>query len=153
MSMKVLAAFSRRNNNQSQRIILVNIRNNCSLTLIVPELLIILEGVNIMNESKPIIRLFFAKIKEEFTKLSEEEKMAFMSKDRENLDKLGMKAVSMIDCSWSNDEWDYIGVEQWPNKEAIIKREKFEKEELEISIYVESKTYLGTPESFTEYGK
>ena len=106
-----------------------------------------------MNESKPIIRLFFAKIKEEFTKLSEEEKMAFMIKDRENLDKLGMKAVSMIDCSWSNDEWDYIGVEQWPNKEAIIKREKFEKEELEISKYVESKTYLGTPESFTEYGK
>ena len=106
-----------------------------------------------MNESKPIIRLFFAKIKEEFTKLSEEEKMAFMIKDRENLDKLGMKAVSMIDCSWSNDDWDYIGVEQWPNKEAIIKREKFEKEELEISKYVESKTYLGTPESFTEYGK
>ena len=106
-----------------------------------------------MNESKPIIRLFFAKIKEEFTKLSEEEKIAFMIKDRENLDKLGMKAVSMIDCSWSNDDWDYIGVEQWPNKEAIIKREKFEKEELEISKYVESKTYLGTPESFTEYGK
>jgi len=106
-----------------------------------------------MNESKPIIRLFFAKIKEEFTKLSEEEKMAFMSKDRENLDALGMKAVSMIDCSWSNEEWDYIGVEQWPNKEAIVKREIFESKELELSKYVESKTYLGTPESFVEYGK
>ena len=106
-----------------------------------------------MNENKPIIRLFFAKIKEEFTKLPEEEKIAFMSKDRENLDELGMKAVSMIDCSWSNDEWDYIGVEQWPNKEAIVKREIFEKEELEIAKYVESKTYLGTSESFAEYGK
>ena len=106
-----------------------------------------------MNESKPVIRLFFAKIKEAFTKLPEEEKMAFMCKDRENLDALGMKAVSMIDCSWSNDEWDYIGVEQWPNKEAIVKREIFEREELEISKYVESKTYLGTPESFAEYGK
>ena len=106
-----------------------------------------------MNESKPIIRLFFAKMKEAFIELPETEKIAFMSKDRKNLDALGMKAVSMIDCSWSNDEWDYIGVEQWPTMEAIEEREKFEKEELEVFKYVESKTYLGTPESFTEYGK
>ena len=79
--------------------------------------------------------------------------MAFMHKDRENLDELGMKAISMIDCSWSNDEWDYIGVEQWPDKASIEKREQFEKEELEVFKYVDSKTYLGTPESFDDYGK
>ena len=106
-----------------------------------------------MAESKLIVRLFFAKIKKAFIDLSDEEKSAFMRKDRENLDELGMKAVTMVDCSWSNEEWDYIGVEQWPNKEAIEKREIFEKEELEISKYVESKTLLGTPESFSEYGK
>ena len=106
-----------------------------------------------MSESKPIIRLFFAKIKESFTNLSDEEKMAFMRKDRENLDKLGMKAVSMIDCSWSNDEWDYIGIEQWPNIEAVKERERFEREDLCVHKYVDSKIYLGTPESFDEYGK
>ena len=106
-----------------------------------------------MDESKPVIRLFFAKMKNAFIELPEEEKMEFMRKDRENLDQLGMKAVSMVDCSWSSDEWDYIGVEQWPNKETIEKREKFENEELEIFKYVESKTYLGTPESFADYGK
>ena len=106
-----------------------------------------------MDNNKPIIRLFFAKMKEAFINLPEEEKAKFMIKDRENLDNLGMKAVSMIDCSWSNDEWDYIGVEQWPTKEAIEKREKFENDELEIYKYVESKTCLGTPESFTDYGK
>ena len=106
-----------------------------------------------MTDNKPIIRLFFAKMKKHFIDLPEDEKVAFMRKDRENLDELGMKAVSMIDCSWSNEEWDYIGVEQWPNMEAIHKREKFEKEELKVSRYVESKTYMGTPESFTEYGK
>ena len=106
-----------------------------------------------MAESKPIIRLFFAKMKDTFIDLPEEEKMAFMRRDRENLDELGMKAVTMIDCSWSNEEWDYIGVEQWPSIEAIEKRELFENEELEVFRYVESKTYLGTPESFTEYGK
>jgi len=106
-----------------------------------------------MAESKPIIRLFFAKMKDTFIALSEEEKIAFMRKDRENLDELGMKAVTMIDCSWSNEEWDYIGVEQWPSLEAIEKREQFENDELEVFKYVESKTYLGTPESFAEYGK
>lgn len=109
-----------------------------------------------MSEGKPVVRLFFAKIKEAFTELSEEEKLEFMRKDRENLDGLGMKALTMIDCSWSsddNDKWDYIGVEEWPNMEAIKKREKFEKEELEVFKYVESKTYLGTPESFDDYGK
>lgn len=106
-----------------------------------------------MTDDKPIIRLFFAKMKDTFLSLSEEDKMAFMSKDRRNLDELGMTAVTMIECSWSNEEWDYIGVEQWPSLEAIKKREQFENEQLEISKYVESKTYLGTPQSFTEYGK
>ncbi len=106
-----------------------------------------------MPERGPVVRLFFAKIKEAFTALSEQEKTQFMQKDRENLDQLGMKALSMIDCSWSNDEWDYIGVEEWPHMEAVKKREQFEQEELNISKYVESKTYIGTPESFNDYGK
>ena len=106
-----------------------------------------------MNANKPVTRLFFAKMKKAFLDLPEEEKVEFMSKDRSNLDELGMKAISMIDSSWSNEEWDYIGVEEWPSMEAIKKREKFENEELEISRYVESKTYLGTAESFDDYGK
>jgi hypothetical protein len=92
-------------------------------------------------------------MKDAFLDLAEEEKMAFLRKDRENLDKLGMKAVTMIDCSWSTDEWDYIGVEQWPSLEAIEERELFENEELEVFKYAESKTLLGTPESFSDYGK
>ena len=98
-----------------------------------------------MAENKPVVRLFFAKMKKAFLDLSDDEKLAFMRKDRGNLDDLGMKAVSMIDCSWSNEEW--------PSLEAIKKRELFENEELEVFKYVESKTYLGTPESFDDYGK
>ena len=106
-----------------------------------------------MAEDRPVIRLFFAKMKDAFLGLPEAEKIEFMCKDRENLDALGMKAVSMIDCRWSNDEWDYIGVEQWPSMEAIRDREIFESEELEILKYVQAKTYLGTPQSFEDYGK
>ena len=106
-----------------------------------------------MAEKKPIIRLFFAKIKEAFYNLSEEEKKEFMRKDRENLDELGCKIMMMVDCRWSNEEWNFIGVEEWPTIEALEKRAKFEYEELSAFRYVESKTYLGTRESFAEYGK
>jgi hypothetical protein len=106
-----------------------------------------------MVEKKPIIRLLFARIKEAFYRLSEEEKFEFMRKDRENLEELGCKVTMMIDCRWSNDEWNYVGVEEWPTLEALEKRAKFEYEELEKYRYVESKTYLGTRESFAEYGK
>lgn len=105
-----------------------------------------------MTDNKPIIRLFFAKMKQAYIDMPEEEKRAFMRKDRENIDALGMKAVAMVDCRWSNEEWDYIGIEEWPSIEIVEMREQFEKEELNISKYVESKTYLGTPESFDDYG-
>jgi hypothetical protein len=106
-----------------------------------------------MAEKKPIIRLLFARIKEAFYKLSEEEKLEFMRKDRENWEELGCKLLMMIDCRWSNEEWNYVGVEEWPTIEALEKRAKFEYEELEKYRYIESKTYLGTRESFAEYGK
>ena len=68
------------------------------------------------------------------------------------MDETGVKLLMMIDCRWSNEEWDYIGVEEWPNLEALEKRAKFEKEELQGFRYAISKTYLGTVEA-GEYGK
>jgi hypothetical protein len=91
-------------------------------------------------------------MKEAFNDLPDEEKMAFMSKDRKNLDELGCK-FEMINLSGSNEEWQYIGIEEWPSMEAIEKRDKFEKEELEIHRYVEYKTIVGTRESSDDYGK
>ncbi|NGP76857.1 hypothetical protein G3570_09450 [Balneolaceae bacterium YR4-1] len=106
-----------------------------------------------MEEHTPIIRLYFTKMKEAFSNLSDEEEMAFMRKDRENLDKLGMKAVTMINCIGFSDDWEYIGVEEWPSMTAIEEQEKFENDILEVSKYVEFKTILGAPESFAEYGR
>jgi len=111
-------------------------------------------GIDKMAEKKPIIRLYFAKIKEAYYNLSEEEKQAFMRKDRKQMDDLGMKLIMTIDCRWSSEEWDFIGIEEWPTIEALEKRARFEKEELEAFRYVESKTYLGTgTPGIGEYGK
>jgi hypothetical protein len=105
-----------------------------------------------MAENRPIIRLMFVNMKETFNELSDEEKMAFMVKDRKNLDELGCK-FETINCTGSNEGWQFIGIEEWPSMEAIEKREKFEKEVLEIHRYVEYKTIVGTRESSDDYGK
>ena len=105
-----------------------------------------------MTEGKPIIRLMFVNIKEAFNDQSDEEKMAYMQKDRKNLDELGCK-FETINCSESNGEWQFIGIEEWPSMEAIEKRAKFEEEELEISKFVEYKTIVGARESSDDYGK
>lgn len=106
-----------------------------------------------MTNEPQIVRLFFAKMKPEFFELSEEQRAAFMARDRTNLDALGMQAISMINCSDTDDEWDYIGVEGWPSMEAIAERESFENDVLEISRYVKYKTHVGVAESFETYGK
>lgn len=106
-----------------------------------------------MKKQSPIVRLFFAKMKPAFFQLSEEERTQFMVRDRANLDALGMKAISMIDCRDGDNEWDYVGVESWPSMQAVKEREKFEDEELHISRYVDYKVHLGVEQSFEEYGK
>ncbi len=106
-----------------------------------------------MKDDAPIVRLFFAKMKPDFMELPESERNEFMAKDRANLDELGMKAISMIQCSGMDDEWDYIGVEGWPSMDAIKKREEFEKKVLQITKYVTYKTHLGLEQSFDSYGK
>lgn len=106
-----------------------------------------------MNEPQTLVRLFFAKMKPAFFALSEEDRAEFMRKDRDNLDALGMKAISMINCSGFTTDWDYVGVEEWPSAEAIEQRERFECDELGVSRYVEYRTVQGRPEDFDNYGK
>jgi hypothetical protein len=112
-----------------------------------------------MAEKKRIIRVVFGRVKPAFHELSEEEQQEFMRKDRERNEALGYKLRFMIDCSWSNEEWQFIGVEEWPRVEewpsmnAIKEIEKFY-EEVEASKYAERKTYLGTPvyDEYTQSG-
>ncbi len=98
-----------------------------------------------MDENKRIIRILFAKIKPAFNELTEEEQQEFMAKDRAKLEELGYKLHFMVDCTGSDDEWHYFGVEEWPSMDAIKEIEKFHEEELDVSKYAEYKTIMGTP--------
>ena len=107
-----------------------------------------------MVEKKRVIRVMFVKIKPAYFELSEEEQKEFMRKDRERMEELGYKLHFLIDCSWSNDEWQFIGVEEWPSMEAVQEIAKFHEENLEASKYAEYQTYLGTPvyDEYTQSG-
>lgn len=106
-----------------------------------------------MKTDTPVVRIFLARMKSQFLELPESARNQFMERDRANLDALGMKAISMIDCTDSDGEWDYIGVELWPSMKAVEERERFEREELQISRYVDYEVHLGVEQSFAEYGR
>jgi hypothetical protein len=107
-----------------------------------------------MDENERIIRVMFAKIKPAYFELSEKEQQEFMRRDREKMEELGYKLHFMLDCSKSNDEWQFIGIEEWPSMEAVREIEKFHEEELEASKYAKYKTYLCTPiqDEYTQSG-
>ena len=107
-----------------------------------------------MADRKRIIRVMLVKIKPEYYKLSEEEQKEFMLRDREKMEELGYKLHFMIDCSGSNGEWQFIGVEEWPSMDAIKEIERFHEEELKASKYAEYKSFLGTPvfDAYTQSG-
>ena len=62
-----------------------------------------------MTARKPIIVVRFAKIKEAFYKLSEEEKKEFMFKDREKLDELEGKITMICDCRGRTKSGNFLG--------------------------------------------
>jgi hypothetical protein len=107
-----------------------------------------------MTDKGRIIRVMFVKIKPAYYELSEEEQQQFMRSDREKMEKLGYKLRFMLDCSWSDKEWQFIGIEEWPSMEAVKEIEKFHEEELGASRYAEYRTYLGTPvyDEYTQSG-
>ena len=107
-----------------------------------------------MTEKKRIIRIMFTKIKPAYFALSEEKQQEFMRKDREKMEELGYKLHFMLDASLSKDEWQFIGIEEWPSMDAIKEIEKFHEEELNVSKYAEYKTYLCTPvfDGYTQSG-
>ena len=107
-----------------------------------------------MTKEKRIIRIMFAIIKPAYFELSEEEQQEFMRKDREKMESLGYKLHFMLDASLSKDEWQFIGIGEWPSIDEIKEIEKFHEEELDVYKYAEYKTYLCTSvqDEYTQEG-
>jgi hypothetical protein len=100
-----------------------------------------LQGGNPM--AKKIYKLYLGKMKEAWHQMSEAEQKALLAKVDEVLEQVG--AVSLITCdpSWSTEQWQFWGVEEFPDIEAVMKHSRL-LDELNWERYVESMTVLGT---------
>ncbi len=93
--------------------------------------------------SQPIYKLFLGKMKEAWHQLPQEEKNDLLAKVAEALKEAGGKQILMCNPSWSNEQWHFFGVEEFPNIEAIQKHNKL-LADLHWERFVESNSYLGT---------
>jgi hypothetical protein len=92
---------------------------------------------------KPIIKVCFAKLTEAWFRLSEEKLEELEGKAGKKFEEVGGKAIVKCPSYMSNEEWNSFGVEEYPDIEAVQKFAEFLLE-LEWSMHIESKTYLGT---------
>ena len=98
-----------------------------------------------MAEKKPIFRFLLLKIREAGYKLLEDEKKwkKLLEDDLKNLEEVGGKHIIDCDCRWSDGEYAFSSVSEFPDIEALQKHAKFE-EEHGWFRYFDYKFYLGT---------
>ena len=70
---------------------------------------------------KPIFKLSLVTPSEVWHALSPDEQKALKPKAATNLAAVGGKPVLMCDASWSNGEWQFFLVEQFPDMDAVQK--------------------------------
>jgi hypothetical protein len=93
--------------------------------------------------AQPIYKVWFAKYKEPWYKLTTEEQNKLAAQDAESLKQVGGELIMMRMSVWSSEEWLAWGVEKYPDIEAVQKH-AMNLFALNWFQYVDGKTYLGT---------
>ena len=91
----------------------------------------------------PIYLSYRAKPTEAWYQLSQKEQGSLMTKVGEALEKVGGKSVVLCDSSWAAEEWQFFGINEYPDIEAVQKHSEL-LGELNWLRYVDSSTILGT---------
>ena len=93
--------------------------------------------------SKPVFKSFMGKHTEAWYQLTEAERGKLMDGVYAYIKKLGIKIVIMCDSHWSNDQWPFFGVEEYPDIEAVQKHVE-DLENIDFYRYYHSENILGT---------
>lgn len=93
--------------------------------------------------AKTIYKLFLGKMSEAWYQLSPQEQESLMAKVDSALDQVGGSQTLICDSSWSSEQWQFFGIEEFSDIEAGQKHADL-LGELNWSRYVESMTVLGT---------
>ena len=94
--------------------------------------------------SGPVHKMFRASFSEAWYKLSEDEQNALIAKVNEAREKAGGTTLTFCDSCWASEEWQFFGVEVYPNIEAAQRHNELLKA-FDWFRYLRSSTLLGTP--------
>lgn len=90
----------------------------------------------------PVYKLYIVKLTIEAKKVPQELREEMMQKHHEYMAQVGGRSLLDADMSWSSEEFDAFGVEEFPNLEALIQFHDCLKQ-LHWFDYIASKTHLG----------
>ena len=90
-----------------------------------------------------VYKLFLGRPTEAWYQLSEEEQADLMDKVTGLLEQAGGKTVILCDSSWSSEQWQFFGMEEFPDI-AAVQKHTADLNELDWLRYVESMTLLGS---------
>ena len=90
-----------------------------------------------------VYKMFYGRFKESSYEVSEEERNAALAKLDERLEQVGARRLVFCYARWWSDEWQWFGLEEFPDIEAVQKYAQYE-EELMLFRYIESMSMLGT---------
>ena len=91
----------------------------------------------------PIYKLFMARTSEAWYQLSEDEQNALSAKVSQALEAVGGKRVIVCTPAWATEQWDVLGVEEFPDLEAVQRHTEL-LYELNWLRYMDSISMLGT---------
>ena len=92
--------------------------------------------------AKTIYQLFTARFTEAWYQLSKEEQDQVLAKQAESSEKVGTKNIVFAESVWSNEEWQFFGVNEYPSLEALQEHTN-DLVEIEWFRYIDSKVILG----------
>jgi len=93
--------------------------------------------------AQKVYKLFMAKWTEAWYQLSQEEQDGLMAKNAESLKEVGAKTVVTCDSSWSSEQWQFFGVLEFPDIEAVQKNAAY-MSQFDWLRYVDSMVVLGS---------
>jgi len=93
--------------------------------------------------AQPIYKVWLAKPKDAYYKLSLEERDKMQKKAEEALKKVGAETVVGCYSGWCSENWLVFGVEKFPDLETVRKYSQLLLE-MDWFNYLESTSYLGT---------
>jgi len=93
--------------------------------------------------AQPIYKLWQGRFTEAWHQLPQQEQLQLLGKVQEAMKTAGGKPLAICEAAWSNEQWPYFGVEEFPDLEAVRHHQQI-LTELNWTRYMDSRSTLGT---------